>query len=270
MYTPIIAYTEQDAQRVARHFDLPVRWLLIRPWMLDNSYQLLHGVYYLRNRFASSNYFITPEEADERWPWAHVMNEHANVNWFIEMLKPYVLKKKVQAKHVARRWMARYPELTYDLTEKDHAVFLSVVLGPNHRGGIPLTDYFLARKRLKEYSFTTTWHHIFDWALPSLHVRVFGDEDHGYHAVAWVRRNGRGHEAANWQANFPLTDENWIALHALNQRAAPALQDDWFFCAQCNTAKPRSEFGYSYFAENRCKDCVTPEWLRAAKAETYE
>lgn len=270
MYTPIIAYTEQDAQRVARHFDLPVRWLLVRRWALDDDCQLLHGVYYLRNRFTPEDECITPVEADTIWPWAHVMNENANVNWFIEMLKPYVLKKKVQAKHIARRWMARYPELTYDLTEKDYAVFLSVVLGPNHRGGIPLTDYFLARKRLKEYSFTTTWHFVFDWALPNLHVRVFGNEDQGYYAHAWVRRNGRGGEAVNWQANFPLTEEHWDALHTLDKKAAQARQPDWFFCAQCSTAKPWSEFGYSYFAERRCKDCVTPEWLRRAKAETYE
>lgn len=269
MVTPIIAYTQQDAYRVARHFDLPVRRMLAKHLLDVEDYPLIRGVYFLRDRLTPEEECITPLQADEKWPWAHVMNERANVNWFIEALKPYVLKKKVQAKHIARRWMARYPELTYDLREKDHAVYLSVVLGPNHRGGIPLTDYFLARKRLKEYSFTTTWHRIFDWALPNLHVRVFGDEDHGYYAHAWVRRNGRGHEAANWEASFPLTDENWIALHALNQRAAPALQDDWFFCAQCQTAKPRSEFGYSYFAENRCKECVTPEWLRAAKAETY-
>ena len=89
-------------------------------------------------------------------------------------------------------------------------------------------------------------------------------------ATAWVRRDGRGGEAVNWKANFPLTEENWDALHKLDQKAAQARQPDWFFCAQCSTAKPWSEFDYSYFAENRCKECVTPEWLRAAKAETYE
>ena len=268
MYIPMIAYTQQDAQKIARHFDVPVRWML-RERSLVADYPLMGGVYYIRDRKTPEDQLITPEQARQKWPRAYVQLEYTDADYFIELMKPVMLRKKVQAKHIARRWMARYPELTYDLTETDYSVTLSVVLGINHRGGIPLTNYFMARKRLKEYSFTTTWHFIFDWALPNLHVRVFGDENHGYYAHAWVRRNGRGGEAVNWQANFPLTEEHWDALHTLDKKAAQARQPDWFFCAQCSTAKPWSEFGYSYFAERRCKDCVTPEWLRRAKAETY-
>ena len=75
-----------------------------------------------------------------------------------------------------------------------------------------------------------------------------------------MRRNSRSHGAANWEARSRM---NWIALRA-QRRAAPALQDDWFFCAQCQTAKPRSSL--SYFAGTAAK-CVTPG-LRAARKRT--
>jgi hypothetical protein len=83
--------------------------------------------------------------------------------------------------------------------------------------------------------------------------------------AVWVCRDGRDAEAMR---NGELTNE---LLASLNDEAAKAKQDGWFYCSKCHTAKPRSEYGFFYFAGNYCKDCQTanPDLYRRAMAETY-
>ncbi len=212
----IIAFTKLDADKIARHFGLPVRRVL-RKSDLELDYPLYRGVYYIRDGMLSDDQLITPVQAKRKWPLAHVTNERANVKWFIEMLKPIMLRKKAQMLRIAHKWMARYPDLTYDLTEREYMVGLSAIIAPGARGGIPLNDFVLARSRLKEYRYKASLNE----------------------------------------------------LRRLNKEAEKACQPDWFFCSECQSAKPMSEYGHFYFADTRCKDCVTPEWLRRAKAENY-
>lgn len=67
----------------------------------------------------------------------------------------------------------------------------------------------------------------------------------------------------------PLTPERLVYL---NEQGRLCVEHDWFFCQRCDIAKPRTEYGYYYFASTLCKDCCDkdPEWLRNARNETYE
>lgn len=68
---------------------------------------------------------------------------------------------------------------------------------------------------------------------------------------------------------WPITQETAKRLSELNQESEQSQQDGWFFCTVCQIAKPRHEYGYYYFAETRCKDCLEPVWEKCARAETY-
>lgn len=68
---------------------------------------------------------------------------------------------------------------------------------------------------------------------------------------------------------WPIIEEAHKKIAILNQESEKSRQGDWFFCTVCQVAKPRSEYGYYYFAETRCKDCLEPAWEKRARAETY-
>lgn len=73
----------------------------------------------------------------------------------------------------------------------------------------------------------------------------------------------------NTQTRFfvPMTDADKTELERLN---AEALKPDTFFCTDCNSARPMSEYAGFHFARKLCKTHATPEWLKMAQAETYE
>lgn len=58
-------------------------------------------------------------------------------------------------------------------------------------------------------------------------------------------------------------------LRALDQESKKARRKGWFFCTICQIAKPQVEYGYYFFAETRCKNCLDPAWEKRARAETY-
>lgn len=60
-------------------------------------------------------------------------------------------------------------------------------------------------------------------------------------------------------------------LAYLEEQAALAQQDGWFYCTNCDRAYPISEYGYYHFAAVYCKKCCeeNPEWLKEAQNESY-
>jgi hypothetical protein len=92
---------------------------------------------------------------------------------------------------------------------------------------------------------------------PNLYISEDG------HAV-WVLRDGRDAESMGYE----VTKADYSAL---NEEAGKALQEDWFYCSGCHTAKPRSEYSFFHFAGNYCKDCkeANPTRYVRAMSETY-
>lgn len=69
------------------------------------------------------------------------------------------------------------------------------------------------------------------------------------HWGIWVNRDGKDGEAICYHQ--PTEAE----LETMNAEAGKALQDGWFYCSRCHTAKPDTEFAYFYFAGKYCNDC---------------
>ena len=86
-------------------------------------------------------------------------------------------------------------------------------------------------------------------------------------SFTWVCRNGRDAESTGYEWN-----ELKPKIEEVNQECLKANQPGWFYCSECRKAYPKSEYGYFYFTDTRCKKCVAenPAWLKRAKAETYD
>ena len=82
----------------------------------------------------------------------------------------------------------------------------------------------------------------------------------------WGKRCGT---AIGFFFEMPMDSDIIRKLQGLNRESEKAQQEGWFFCSVCQIAKPRSEYGYYYFAETRCQDCLDPAWEKRAREETY-
>lgn len=101
--------------------------------------------------------------------------------------------------------------------------------------------------------------------FPNLYFYVHGDE-----IGMWIRRDGKDGESVGHTTIDP-GGLHFAEIGKLNLKAGFARQDDWFWCSRCRDAKPRTEYGYFYFAGNYCKTCQVenPEHYKKAQAESY-
>ena len=85
---------------------------------------------------------------------------------------------------------------------------------------------------------------------------------------AYVRRDGRDGEGISVHGDA-LRDP--LMLDHLNAEAGKALQDGWFWCSNCDVAKPESEYGYFHFAGKYCRSCrdKNPQKYKEARSESY-
>lgn len=65
----------------------------------------------------------------------------------------------------------------------------------------------------------------------------------------------------------PLSDADKLELDRLETEAA---KPDTFFCTECRCSQPKSEYAGFHFAKVLCKKHASPEWLKMARAETYD
>jgi len=98
---------------------------------------------------------------------------------------------------------------------------------------------------------------------------IIGNGDSGKWSVFLASYDNIAGPSAGYRFEFPMTDKISEKLSALNIESKKHRQKGWFFCTVCQVAKSRDEYGYYYFSETRCKDCLEPAWEARARAETY-
>jgi hypothetical protein len=269
----IIAHSLGDAYVISRALDIKVQghWPLIKA-QANHKAHLYWGIYPLVvNEITPDT--VTPEEAAEAWPYAYVQPRGVLVDDFIEDLKEELLNKKAQELRIAHGWMRRYPVLHYEIKEWEWGYSL-IVQQDTGRGGVALYDYFQAKQHLEEYTFKQQWHDAFDQAFSHLHIRIFrtlykDDPARTWEAHAWLGQHRKGQVSVGWEAYLPLSAEDYARLDELDDEAAKALEPGMFFCTQCQTAQNMANHGGFLYADTRCKDCATPEWLHRARTENY-